>query len=191
MVDEAHATGVLGKRGAGAVDQLGLEGRVPIIMGTLSKALASMGGFVAGPCLLIDYLRNRARAFIYSTGLPPAAAGAALAALDIVAGEPERRQRLLALAERLAIGLRERGYAVLPTASAVVPVIVGTAADSSALAAALRRRGVFCPAIRPPSVPAGQSRLRVTPMATHSDEQIERALTAFDAARSELADHGR
>ncbi|MFQ6019930.1 MAG: aminotransferase class I/II-fold pyridoxal phosphate-dependent enzyme, partial [Dehalococcoidia bacterium] len=105
-------------------------------------------------------------------------------------GEPERRQRLLALAQRLAAGLTAQGYTVLPTASAVVPLLVGEAGDALALSAALRGRGVFCPAIRPPTVAPRQSRLRVTPMATHSDEQIERALAAFAAARQELAPDG-
>lgn len=185
MADEAHATGVLGARGAGAVEHFGLEGRVPIIMGTLSKALGSVGGFVAGPRALVDYLRNKARAFVFTTGLPPAAAGAALAALDIVAAEPERRRRVLSHARRLAEGLRALGYDVPATESAVVPVVVGGARDALALSSALRRRGVFCPAIRPPTVPEGSSRLRVVPMATHSDEQIERALAAFAGAREE------
>ncbi len=191
MVDEAHATGVLGPRGAGAVERFGLEGRVPVLMGTLSKALGSVGGFVAGSRALVDFLRNRARGFIFTTALPPAAAGAALAALDIVEREPWRRARTLDLAQRLARGLEAMGYRVLPTESAVVPVVVGAAGDAVALAEALLRRGVFCPAIRPPTVPEGQSRLRVTPMATHTDEHIERALAAFADARSEVRLDGR
>jgi 8-amino-7-oxononanoate synthase len=185
MADEAHATGVLGPRGAGAVELLGVDGRVPVIMGTLSKALGSSGGFVAGPHALIDYLRNRARGFVFTTGLPPAAAGAALAALDILEREPWRRARVLDLAGRLARGLHAIGYRVLPTESAVVPVVIGGAREAVALSEALFRRGIFCPAIRPPTVPEGQSRLRVTPMATHTDEHIERALDAFSDARAE------
>ncbi|MEX1253426.1 MAG: 8-amino-7-oxononanoate synthase [Dehalococcoidia bacterium] len=186
MVDEAHATGVLGATGAGAVEHFGLEGRVPVIMGTLSKSLASVGGFIAGSRTLIDYLRNRARPFIYTTGLAPAAAGAVIAALDVIEAEPERRVRVLALARRLGEGLRTPGYDVLPSESAVVPVLVGRARDALDLSSALRRRGVFCPAIRSPTVPEGQSRLRVVPMATHTDDQTERALAAFTAARREL-----
>lgn len=191
MVDEAHATGVLGPRGAGAVELFGLEGRVPIVMGTLSKALGSVGGFVAGPRALVDFLRNRARGFVFTTALPPAAAGAALAALDLVEREPWRRSRTLDLARRLARGLEALGFQVLPTESAVVPVIVGAATDAVALAEALLRRGVFCPAIRPPTVPEDQSRLRLTPMATHTDEHVERALAAFAAARAEMGTRGR
>lgn len=185
MVDEAHATGVLGSRGAGAVELYGLEGRVPVIMGTLSKALGSAGGFVAGPRALAEYLRNRARGFVFTTALAPAAAGAALAALDIVEQEPWRRTRVLGLAKRLAAGFSALGYRVLPTQSAVVPVLVGDARRAVALSEALLRRDVFCPAIRPPTVRQGQSRLRVTPMATHTDDQIERVLDAFADARRE------
>lgn len=190
MADEAHATGVLGPRGAGAVELFGLEGRVPVIMGTLSKALGSVGGFVAGSRALVDYLRNRARGFVFTTGLPPAAAGAALAALDIVEGEPWRRMRTLELARRLASGLEVMGYRVLPTESAVVPVLVGGAQQTVALSEALFRCGVFCPAIRPPTVPEGKSRLRVTPMATHSEQHIGRALEAFARARQEAGLYG-
>lgn len=186
MVDEAHATGVLGARGAGAVEHFGLPGRVPVIMGTLSKALASVGGFIAGPRPLIRYLVNRARPLVFTTGLPASAAGAALAALDIVAAEPERRKRVLELAARLSVGLQVAGYQVLPTESAVVPLPIGEPRAALALSDALRRRGVFCPAIRPPTVGEGQSRLRVVPMATHTDEQIARALQAFAEARREL-----
>lgn len=191
MVDEAHATGLLGARGAGAVERFGVEGRVPIIMGTLSKALGSVGGFVAGSRGLVDYLRNRARAYVFTTGLPPAAAGAALAALDLVEREPWRRARVLELAQRLASGLEAMGYRVLPTESAVVPVVIGGARDAVALSEALMRRDIFCPAIRPPTVPEGHSRLRVTPMATHADEHIDRALAAFADARSEVQLDGR
>ncbi len=191
MVDEAHATGLLGARGAGAVERFGVEGRVPIIMGTLSKALGSVGGFVAGSRGLVDYLRNRARAYVFTTGLPPAAAGAALAALDLVEREPWRRARVLELAQRLASGLETMGYRVLPTESAVVPVVIGGARDAVALSEALMRRDIFCPAIRPPTVPEGHSRLRVTPMATHADEHIDRALAAFADARSEVQLDGR
>ncbi len=188
MADEAHATGVLGERGGGAIEHFGLDGRVHVVMGTLSKALGSVGGFVAGSRALVDYLRNRARAFVFTTGLSPAAAGAALAAIDLVEREPERRRRVLELARRLSAGLRALGCEVLPSESAVVPVIAGDAARALALSDALRRQGVFCPAIRPPTVPEGQSRLRVAPMATHTDEQIDRALAAFAAARRELPD---
>lgn len=186
MVDDAHGMGVLGKSGAGAVEQFSLEDRIQIVVGTLSKALAAAGGFVVGSRNLIRYLRERSRPYVYSTALSASAVGAALVAIDIVASEPERRRRVLALSRSFAKGLKDVGYMVLSPSSAIVPVLVGSAADALKLASALRRHGVFCPAIRPPTVPEGQGRLRVTPIATHSDGQMEKSLAAFEAARWEL-----
>jgi 8-amino-7-oxononanoate synthase len=183
MVDEAHATGVLGPTGAGALEHFGLEGRVPVVMGTLSKALGAQGGYVAGDRELCDYLRTRDRGFVFTTALAPAAAGAALAALDVVRDEPGRRERLRALVGRLVEGARGLGYEVLPTGSAVVGVLIGEAADALAVGAALRRSRVWAPAIRPPSVPPGTARLRLTVMATHEDRHIDWALEALAAAR--------
>ena len=188
MVDEAHATGVLGRSGAGAIEQYGLEDRIQIVVGTLSKALGAAGGFVVGSRNLIGYLRERSRPYIYSTALPSSAVGAALVAIDIVASEPERRRRVMDLSRSLADGLMGIGYAVLPPSSAIVPILVGSALDAVALSSTLRRFGVFCPAIRPPTVPEGQSRLRVTPIATHSDKQMEKSLAAFEAARGEIVE---
>lgn len=184
MVDEAHATGVLGATGAGALEHFGLEGRVPVVMGTLSKALGAQGGFVAGGRTLCDYLRTRDRGFVFTTALAPAAAGAAMAALDIVRDEPGRRRRLHALVARLVAGAEALGYAVLPTDSAVIGILIGEAADALAVAAVLREHRVWAPAIRPPSVPEGTARLRLTVMATHEDHHIDRALDALAAARS-------
>ncbi len=183
MVDEAHATGVLGASGAGALEHFGLEGRVGVVMGTLSKALGAQGGYVAGNLDLCDYLRTRDRGFVFTTALAPAAAGAAMAALDIVRDEPERRTRLHALVARLVAGARELGYEVLPTDSAVVGVLIGEAADALAVGASLRADRVWAPAIRPPSVPVGTARMRLTVMATHEDRHIDWALDALAAAR--------
>jgi 8-amino-7-oxononanoate synthase len=184
MVDEAHATGVLGPSGAGAIEHFGLGGRVPVVMGTLSKALGSQGGYVAGDRDLCDYLRTRDRGFVFTTALAPAAAGAALAALDIVRDEPQRRARLHALVGRLVEGARTLGYTVLPTDSAVVGVLIGEAADALAVGASLRSARVWAPAIRPPSVPVGTARMRLTVMATHEDRHIDWALGALADARS-------
>ena len=188
MVDDAHGMGVLGKNGTGAVEQFGLEDRIQIVVGTLSKALGAAGGFVVGSRNLIGYLRERSRSYVYSTALPASMVGASLAAIDIVASEPERRRRVLTLSRSLAEGLMGIGYVVLPPSSAIVPILVGSALDAVALSSALRRFGVFCPAIRPPTVPEGQSRLRVTPIATHSDKQMEKSLAAFEAAREEIVE---
>ena len=186
MVDEAHATGVLGPTGAGALEHFGLEGRVPVVMGTLSKALGAQGGYVAGDRDLCDYLRTRDRGFVFTTALAPAAAGAAMASLDIVRDEPERRTRLHALVRRLVEGAKDLGYTVLPTDSAVVGVLIGEAVDALAVGASLRAARVWAPAIRPPSVPVGTARMRLTVMATHEDRHIDWALDALADARSVL-----
>jgi glycine C-acetyltransferase/8-amino-7-oxononanoate synthase len=183
MVDEAHATGVVGPGGRGAVAGYGLDGRVGVVMGTLSKALGAAGGFIAGSADLCAYLRNRARSFIFDTALPPPTAAAALAALLIVEREPERPVRARRLAARLAAGLRSSGYDVPDPAAAVLPVVIGEPDAAMALSARLLDAGVLVTAIRPPSVPPGTSRLRATVMATHTDAEIDRAVAAFAAAR--------
>jgi glycine C-acetyltransferase/8-amino-7-oxononanoate synthase len=190
MVDEAHATGVVGPGGRGAVAGYGLEGRVGVVMGTLSKSLGAAGGFIAGPAALCAYLRNRARSFIFDTALPPPTVAAALAALGIVEREPERPVRARRLAGRLAAGIRAAGYDVPDPPAAVLPVVVGAPDAALGLSARLLDAGVLVTAIRPPSVPEGTSRLRATVMATHTDAEIDRAITAFAAARPGPAGEG-
>jgi 8-amino-7-oxononanoate synthase len=182
MVDEAHASGVIGPGGRGAVAHFGLEGRVPVVMGTLSKALGAAGGFIAGTGELCAFLRNRARSFIFDTAMPPPVAAAARAALRILEREPERPERARALARQLAAGLSAGGYQVAAPDAAIVPVVIGEAADTVALSQGLLDRGVLVTAIRPPTVPPGTSRLRATVMATHTDAHLARALEAFGAA---------
>jgi adenosylmethionine-8-amino-7-oxononanoate aminotransferase len=181
MVDEAHATGVLGPTGAGLVEALGLTADIPIHMGTLGKALGGFGAYAAGSRALIDLLINRARSFIYTTAPPPATVAAARAGLSIVAREPERRARLRARADQLRAGLRALGFRVAGDTH-IVPLLVGDNAAAVALAEAAFARGIFVRAIRPPTVPAGTARLRLTPMATHSEEQIEHALAMLGEA---------
>jgi 8-amino-7-oxononanoate synthase len=183
MVDEAHATGVVGPGGRGAVAGYGLEGRVGVVMGTLSKSLGAAGGFIAGSADLCAYLRNRARSFIFDTALPPPTAAAAQAALGILEREPERPVRARRLAGRLADGLRAAGYEVPDPPAAVLPVVIGAPAAAMGLSARLLDAGVLVTAIRPPSVPEGTSRLRATVMATHTDAEIDRAVAAFAATR--------
>jgi 8-amino-7-oxononanoate synthase len=179
VVDEAHATGVLGPRGAGLAELQGVEERVDVTVGTLSKALGSLGGFVAGPLAVIDTLINAARSFIYTTALPPACAAAALAALRIVEREPARRRRVNQLAQRVRVELRQMGYDCGDSVTPIVPVILGDAVRALTAAAQLRDRGLFVPAIRPPTVPPHGSRLRLSFMTTHTDGQVERLLDAF------------
>ena len=183
MVDEAHATGVLGH---GLVPSLGLSGQVPVVMGTCSKALGSLGGFVAGSRLLCDHLRQRARTFFFDTALPPPVVAATLAALDVIDAEPDRGLRAQALAHRLYHGLTELGFAALPPSAAIVPVMCGPAEQALALAAALRRDGILAMAVRPPTVPPGTARLRLCTMATHTDAHIDYILDCFARHRGLL-----
>ncbi|MDQ3815380.1 MAG: 8-amino-7-oxononanoate synthase [Armatimonadota bacterium] len=184
ILDDAHGTGTLGQQGHGTIEHFGLpiQNSAIIHIGTLSKALGSQGGFVAGSRVLIDFLVNQARPFIYTTGLAPAACGAALKAVEIIRREPQRRARLREVTQRLAQRLCALGFDARQQPSPIIPVIVGAAARAVALSEALLTRGVWCPAIRPPTVPAGTSRLRVTASAALTDQDIERALAAFAEA---------
>lgn len=186
MVDEAHAAGVLGRRGAGLVESLGLEGRVDVQMGTLGKALGCFGAYVAGSEPLIEYLLNCARTFVYTTALPPPVVAAALAALDIVEREPERRARALEYADKLRRGLQALDYEVPAGGAAIVPVLLGDASLTMRVSEALLERGVLALGIRPPTVPAGTARIRTTVMATHGDADIAEAIAAFKAVKAEV-----
>jgi 8-amino-7-oxononanoate synthase len=182
MVDEAHATGVTGPRGAGLVDALGLHDRVTVQMGTLGKALGTFGAYVAGSRALIDLLVNTARTAIFTTALPPAVAAAADAALTLVEREPERRDALRRNASHLRAGLLALDFEVPGEADGhILPVMVGEARATMALSAALLERGVFAHGIRPPTVPDGTARLRATVMATHTAAELDAALAAFAA----------
>jgi len=186
MVDEAHATGVEGPTGAGLVEALGLGDAVTVQMGTLGKALGAAGAFVAGSEALIALLVNRARSFIYTTALPPPVVAAVDAALDVVEREPERRARLATIAATLRARLAELGFEIPPGAGPIIPVITGSSERALAWSRGLLERGVFVQAIRPPTVPDGTARLRVTLMATHTDEDLAHAVAAFAALRDRL-----
>jgi 8-amino-7-oxononanoate synthase len=183
LIDDAHATGVIGPSGAGTADYYGVDSPRLIRLGTLSKALGGEGGFVAGPVNLIDYLRHKARPFVFSTAPSPATVATALKALEIVRAEPHRRERLRANAGRMREGLRSLGYTVPDGSTPILPVMIGKPEQAVALSRALEDRGVLAPAIRPPTVSEGTSRLRVTAMATHTDSDIDRALQAFREVR--------
>jgi len=184
MIDEAHATGVLGARGAGLAEALGLTDRVEIHMGTFSKALGSLGGYVAGDRRLIDYLHNRARSFIYSTALAPPVLGAIEAALEIVAWEPQRRAYLREESEKFRRGLMSAGLDTLGSETQIVPVLVGDNARTLEFAALLRQQGLMAVALRPPTVPPGRARVRFSLSAAHAREDLRRALdTIISTAR--------
>lgn len=182
LVDEAHATGVLGDGGRGVCELAGIDPALVVRVGTLSKALGSMGGFVVGSQTLIDWLTNRARPYVFSTAPAEAAAAAGLAALEIVEREPERRQMLLERAESLRGRLRAAGYRLGPSQSQIIPVLVGEPTRAVQAAAELRRRGLMVPAIRPPSVPAGESLLRISLTWRHTEPMLERLVSALAEA---------
>lgn len=186
MIDEAHATGVLGPGGAGLAEALGLTAAVDIHMGTFSKALGSLGGYVAGDRRLIDYLHNRARSFIYSTAMAPPILGAIGAALEIVAQEPHRRAYLLNEAAQLRRGLTAAGLDILGSETQIVPVLAGDNARALEFAAALRAEGLMAVALRPPTVPPGRARVRFSLTAAHSSEDLSRAREIIKATARTL-----
>lgn len=180
MIDEAHATGVFGARGRGAAEHLGVEQRVHVRVGTLSKALGCAGGFVVGSQALIDWLLNRARPYVFSTASPAATAAAAIAALDIVHDEPNRRRELLARAEWLRGELARRGWDTGQSASQIIPLIVGDPERAVSLSHQLQEQGLFVPAIRPPTVPEGEACLRISLTAGHTEAMLGRLLAALE-----------
>ena len=186
VLDEAHATGVFGAGGAGALSHFAIEPAglaIPlVVVGTLSKALGSVGGFVAAGETVIAYLLNRARSFVFSTALPPAAVGAAHAALDVIEAEPGRGARAQALGARLREGLAAAGWSTGASESQIVPVLLGEAEAALTMERELHAAGVFVKAIRPPTVPPGSSRLRFNVMATHDESDIDRVLAAAGRA---------
>jgi 8-amino-7-oxononanoate synthase len=179
MVDEAHATGIFGAQGRGIAEYLGCEDAIHIRVGTLSKGLGGVGGFVVGRRSLIDWLINRARPYVFSTALPPPAAAAACAALDVVRDEPWRRQRLLSRAAELKHRLLAQGWDIGATQSQIIPLLIGDSAQALAAADALARDAIWIPAIRPPSVPAGQARLRISLSYAHDDAMIDGLVEAL------------
>ncbi len=181
-VDEAHATGVFGQRGRGVAEHLGVEDRVPIRVGTLSKALGASGGFVAGSQALIDWLANRARSYVFSTAPPPPLCAAAMAALDIVECEPDMRTILLATAAGLREQLRAAGWNIGPSASQIIPIILGDEQRALAAATTLREHGMWVPPIRPPTVPTGKACLRISLAAGHTPEMLAELLKALASA---------
>ncbi len=183
LVDDAHGFGVLGKDGSGTVSHFGLEGQEVIQMGTLSKAVGALGGYIAGSRTLIELLINQARGFIFTTGLPPATLAAANAALDVIRSSPELQQRLFSHAKHLKTALIDLGYTVLPSETQILAVLLGNPQRATRVAEALLTEGVYAPAIRPPAVPSGTSRLRLTVMATHTEAELQKAIAGFAKAK--------
>jgi 8-amino-7-oxononanoate synthase len=181
MVDDAHGLGVIGKRGGGILEHYGLiQNDVPILMGTLGKALGTFGAFVAGSHELIETLIQKARTYIYTTALPPAIAEATRASLKIATADHWRRDKLTDLVQRFSQGARQLGLALLSSASAIQPVIIGDSQQTMTIGKALLEQGFLVGAIRPPTVPSGSARLRITFSALHEEHHIDRLLDAFE-----------
>ena len=188
MVDEAHATGVFGVRGSGLVEETGCADGVHVRVGTLSKALAAAGGFVAGHADMIHWLRHKARAWIFSTAHPPAVAAAATCAIGLLADEPHRRQELFMRAAGLRELLSQAGLDVAGATTQIVPIIVGAATDAVAVSTRLAEAGLFVPAIRPPSVPEGKSLVRVSLSWHHTADDVGRLVSTITSILSHRAD---
>jgi 8-amino-7-oxononanoate synthase len=180
MVDDAHGIGVLGPQGQGSVAAAGLDARqVPVLVGTLGKALGTAGAFVAGDADLIDWLVQRARPYIYTTAMPPAVAEATRVSLALCRDESWRRERLAGHVARFRRGAAERGLPLMPSNTPIQPLLIGDAALAARWSDALSRQGILVTAIRPPTVPEGSARLRITLSASHTAAQIDALLTVL------------
>jgi len=184
LVDDAHGLGVLGARGRGSVEHFGLNaGDIPILMGTLGKAFGTFGAFVAGSEALIETLIQQARTYIYTTATPPALAEATRASLRLVQQESWRREKLQTLIARFRNGAAQLGLRLMDSATPIQPLLIGATDMSLQLSERLRARGILVPAMRPPTVPEGAARLRITFSAAHEEIHIDRLLDALEAVQ--------
>ncbi|MDH5547349.1 MAG: 8-amino-7-oxononanoate synthase [Gammaproteobacteria bacterium] len=184
MIDDAHGFGVLGENGSGTANHFGLDQQqVSVYMATLGKAIGSFGAFIAGSTDLIEYLINEARTYVYTTALPPAVAEATRAALRIAQQDNSRREQLQALISRFRQGAQQLGLQLMPSQTPIQPVVLGEASDCLAMGEKLKQRGLLVGVVRPPTVPQGTARLRITLTAAHSENHIDQLLSALEAAR--------
>jgi glycine C-acetyltransferase len=186
MIDDAHASGVLGAGGAGTVDHFGLHGRVDVQVGTLSKAIGVLGGFIAGPSHLIEWLQNRGRPYLFSTSAPPSVTAACIEALDIIREEPERLERLWSNTRSFKAGLHDLGFDTGASETPITPVITGDEDTTQTFARRLFEEGVFTPAIVYPTVAKGRARVRTIVTADHTPDDLAEALDAFGRVGREL-----
>ncbi len=186
MVDDAHGIGVLGKTGRGTAEHFGLENEVDLIMGTYSKSLASIGGFIAGEEKVVHYIKHFARALIFSASPPPASIAAVSAAVGIIENEPERIERLWKNTRRVHEGFKSLGYEIGPTETPIIPILVGEDMKAFTMAMMLQEEGVFANVAVSPAVASGKALIRTSYMATHTDEHIDRVLNAFEKVGRKL-----
>jgi 8-amino-7-oxononanoate synthase len=180
MVDDAHGIGVLGNTGRGTAEYFHMENKVDLIMGTYSKSLASIGGFIAGSSDVIHYIKHFARSLIFSASPPPASVASVSAALDIIEHEPERREKLWKNTTKMFTGFKSLGFEVGPSQTPIIPVIVGENEKAFAMAMMLQEEGVFANVAVTPAVPDGKALIRTSYMATHTDEHLDIVLNAFE-----------
>jgi len=186
MVDDAHGIGVLGKTGRGTVEYFDIENSVDLIMGTYSKSLASIGGFIAGSADVIHYIKHFARSLIFSASPPPASVASVSAALDIIENEPERREKLWKNTTKMFTGFKNLGFEVGPSQTPIIPVIVGENERAFSMAMMLQEEGVFANVAVTPAVPDGKALIRTSYMATHTDEHLDIVLNAFEKVGRKL-----
>ena len=186
MIDEAHSLGVLGETGRGIEEHFGMEGTIDIKMGTLSKTIPSIGGYVAGEKDLIDYLRHASRAYIFSAALPPAQAGAAKAAFEVILDEPWRVKKLCANSKQFIQGLQRRGFDTMLTETAIVPVLCGSDENAFLMTGIAQKQDTFVLPVVSPAVPPGLARLRATVTAAHEPEEIEQAMDVIEQAGKQV-----
>jgi 7-keto-8-aminopelargonate synthetase-like enzyme len=186
MLDDAHGIGVLGKTGRGTAEHFGLEKKVDLLMGTYSKSLAAIGGFVVGDRIVIDHIRHTARALMFSASLPPASVAAASTALDILEEDPGLLERLWVNTRKMLDGYKALGFDTGTSETPIIPVMVGDAATTYEMCRLLFEMGVFVNPVVSPAVPVGREMLRTSFMATHTDAQLDQVLSAFEKAGKRL-----
>lgn len=185
MLDDAHATGVLGKTGRGTCEHYGVKKGVHIQMGTLSKAIGNLGGFIAGSRPLVDYIRNKARSFIYSTALPPAILGGSIKAIDIIEKDSGLRDRLWANVRKFRSALQKSDFNIMDSETQIVPIYIKDAPTTMRTSEFLFKNGIFAPGIRPPTVPKAKCRIRTSLMATHTEGHIDNVVGVFRRLKNE------
>jgi glycine C-acetyltransferase/8-amino-7-oxononanoate synthase len=179
MVDEAHGTGVFGKKGRGVVEHFDLNKEIDVVMGTLSKAIGSLGGYVVGEIDLINYLRNKARSFMYTTALPPAVCAASIAGINLIQADPSLRKSLWNNVCFIKDKLKLLNTDMISSESQIIPILIGDAQKAVEISKLLYKRGILIPAIRPPTVPVNSSRLRMTVMSSHTQGDLECLIEAL------------
>jgi len=186
MVDDAHGIGVLGKSGRGTLEHFGLNGEIDILMGTFSKSLASIGGFIAGDMAIIDYVKHRARSLMFSASIPPPSAAAVNKALDIIEQEPERREMLWGNTRKMLEGFKNLGFDTGLSETPIIPVVIGDDMKVLQFCKMLQEKGVFANPVISPGVPKERSLIRTSFMATHSNKQLDKVLNAFEKVGKNL-----